>query len=830
LVTPWTRSVSTVAPLPEYPRPQLQRSQWENLNGRWQYEQGQAGQTPPVGQNLAQTILVPFPVESPLSGIGREDINGWYRRTFSVPASWSGQHVLLNFGAVSWRATVYVNGELAGTHQGDYDSFSLDITPLLLRPGQANELIVGFYDPIGAAGEPVGKQVAGTPTGILHTASSGIWQTVWLEPAAAEHLTALGLTPRLESNPARDSLSVDAATAAGGSGRVIAQAFAGSRLVGSGSGRPGQAFALDVSHPRVWTPWSPYLYGLRLRLVVGGRTIDEVNSYFGMRSIAVGRVAGAMRILLNGQFVFETGVLDQGYWPDGLYTPAADAAMRYDIDAAKRLGYDMLREHQKVQPDRWYYWADRLGILVWQDMPGMRVPSRAAPDAAQQAEFRRELDAIVVQHRSDPSIVAWVPFNEGGDQFDPTGITREVKRLDQHALVDIDSGSANCCNAVQAPNSDIQDTHLYFGPFTVPADYRAAVIGEYGGVLPYPPQGHRWPGVLTSLGGPVLAWGLGPITTFLRAQYAELAQEMRTRGLSGAVFTELSGYEDELGILTYDRQASTIPTGFVHGLNRALITASQQPSQLRPQPAAVAAGTTSLWRFNEGRGTHAGDSSGHGHTLTLEGGAGWTRGPHGGALLITAPGQDAVSGAARIDTRHAFTISAWLSSRRAGQSGSAVSEPGPDGSSFSLGIDTAAQGGQSMAGLAGTGKTSAGDATWWTFAVPASSSCTIAHCGIDANMRYDDGRFDPRVGSWHQVTGVYDTGTHTTAIYVDGVPEDVEHVFGIPPPRGALTVGAGVNSYAPTDVFIGAISELRVYTRALSPGEVWALYRAESGR
>src|SRR5205807_1644813 len=236
------------------------------------------------------------------------------------------------------------------------------------------------------------------------------------------------------------------------------------------------------------------------------------------------------------------------------------------------------------------------------------------------AEFRRELDAIVGQHRSDPSIVAWVPFNEGGDQFDPAGVTREIKALDPQALVDTDSGSANCCNAIQASNSDVLDTHLYFGPFTVPADYRAAMIGEYGGVLPYPPRGHRWPGTLTSLGSPVLAWGLGPITTFLRAQYSELAQEMRIRGLSGATFTELSNYEDELGILTYDRRVFTIPPGLVHGLNQALINASQRPSQLRPQPAAIPPGTTGLWRFSEGHGTRAADSSGRGHTLTLEGG------------------------------------------------------------------------------------------------------------------------------------------------------------------------------------------------------------------
>ena len=569
LLTPWTRSVSTTSPLPDYPRPQLARSRWLSLNGRWQYQQGAAGQEPPFGQDLAQTILVPFPPESPLSGIGREDQWGWYRRTFAIPASWGG-HVLLNFGAVAWQARVYVNGRLAGSHDGDYDGFSLDITPYL-KPTGANELVVGFYDPIGGAGEPVGKQVSGSPHGIYHTASSGIWQTVWLEPVPAEHVTGLALVPDLR----HDRLLVTASIASGSGGRLTAEAVAGSRVVARGAGTPGRRLALRIPSPREWSPLHPYLYTLRLRLG-GGSSADQVTSYFGMRSISLGRADGATRILLNGRFVFETGALDQGFWPDGLYTPPADAAMRSDILAAKNLGYDMLREHAKVEPDRWYYWADRLGILVWQDMPNMRVLERAGPTAAQEAEFRRELQAIVDQRRSHPSIVSWIPFNEGWDQFDPAGIAAEVKRLDRSALVDSDSGSANCCGAIEAPNTDIRDTHLYFGPFAVPADRRASVIGEYGGVLAFPPGRDRWPGGLTSLGSPVLAWGRPTVQSFLRAQYSELTQEMRLRGLSGAVFTELSGYENELGILTYDRRVSTMPAAFVHGLNERLIAASQQ--------------------------------------------------------------------------------------------------------------------------------------------------------------------------------------------------------------------------------------------------------------
>ncbi len=820
LLTPWTRSVSSVAPLPDYPRPQLERARWVNLNGRWQYEQGWQGEAPPFGRELAQTILVPFPVQSPLSGIERGDSYGWYRRTFTIPASWSGSRVILNFGAVAWQAAVYVNGTLAGTHRGDYDSFSFDITRLLHKTGR-NELLVGFFDPVGAAGEPVGKQVPGPPHSIYHTASSGIWQTVWLEPVGSDHLTALELVPDVP----RGRLLITASTSGAGA-RVVAQALAGGTVVATATGPPGQAFSLRIHDPHLWSPSDPYLYGLHLQLVSRGHVIDDVQSYFGMRSITLGRVGGATRILLNGHFLFETGALDQGYWPDGLYTPPTDGAMRFDIATAKQLGYNLLREHQKIQPARWYYWADRLGLLVWQDMPQMHPPGNLAPTPAAEGEFRRELQAIVAQNRSHPSIVTWIPFNEGWSQFSPSGVTQEVKSLDPSALVDSDSGSADCCNAIEPPNSNINDTHLYTGPFSVSADNRASVIGEYGGVLAYPPPAHRWPGVLTSIGSAVAPWGQGPVTGVLRAQYAELSQEMRMRGLSGAVFTELSGYEDELGILTYDRRAFTMPPALVRSLNGSLITASEQSAaSLRPDGPAVPAGTTGLWTFNEGAGTEAGDSSGHGHNLSLSGGAGWTTSPFGGALAITAAGQSAVAEGPLIDTARSFTISVWLNYAQVGESGTAVSEPGPDGSSFSLGLYTGNQGAESFGGIPGV--SSLPNATWWTFVVPGSSTCTSLQCGVRANLRYDDGRFDPRPGRWHEVTGVYDTSTATITIYEDGVPEDVEHVFGIPPARGPLTVGAGVDDYSPTDTFLGAIARLRIYSRALAPSEVWKLYEAE---
>ena len=818
LTTPWTYAVSTVAPLPEYPRPQLQRSQWLSLNGRWQYEAGKRGEKPPIGRALADTILVPFGVQSPLSGIERSDAWGWYRRFFTIPRSWRGQHVMLNFGAVSWWARVYVNGQAAGMHHGDYDAFSFDITRLL-RPDRENELVVGFYDPVGGAGEPVGKQIPGSPYGYFHTAVSGIWQTVWLEPVAGEHVGALDLIPELSRRALVVSAEVTGGTAGsvrgGGGPELQATALDGDRTVATASGPAGYPVVLRIPHPHEWSPWDPFLYGLRLQLLAGGHVVDTVESYFGMRSISLGRVGGAVRILLNGKFVFQAGALDQGYWPDGLYTPPSDEAARFDIAAAKELGFDMLREHEKVEPDRWYYWADRLGILVWQDMPSMPVADRSAPPAPARSEFTRELDRIVTQHRSDPAIVVWVPFNEGWGQFDEAAITDEIKQLDPSSLVDTDSGSGNCCGAAEPPASDLRDSHLYSGPFAVPADRRATVIGEYGGVLPYPPAGHRWTGVLTSIGSPVAVWPPAPTVELLRAQYAELADEMRLRGLSAAAFTELAEYEQELGILTYDRRVFTMPPGVLRALNDSLIASSEHLSGLLPPTAPSPSDFSGQWLFSEGSGTAAADSSARHLTLTLQNGATWTAGPiirgrPTGALSITAPGQAAVTPARVINTTRSFAVSAWLRAGATNESGTAVSEPGPDGASFSLGIDTEPRG------------------TWWTFVVPGASNCTSAQCGVRANLRYGDRRYSARPGRWYQLTAVYDARTAAIALYVDGVPEDVEHVFGIPPATGPLTVGEGTDDYTPTDSFIGAIATLRTFGRALAPDEVWDLYREDA--
>ncbi len=829
LRTPWTDAVSTVTPLPDYPRPELQRQRWMNLNGEWQYEVAQPGQSLPVGRALAQTILVPFPVEAPLSGIGRQDYSGWYRRTFAIPHDWRSDHVLLNFGAVSYLATVWVNGRLAGRHLGDYDAFSLDITHLL-HPRGSNELIVGFQDPVGSAGEPVGKQLNGSPRGIHHSPSSGIWQTVWLEPVAAEHITALTITPQLSHRSAVVSTEVRGPRG----GQLLATALAGGRTVAAATGAPGKPLVLHIRAPIPWTPWNPYLYQLHLAVVRHGRVVDAVSSYFGMRSISLGRVDGAVRILLNGKFVFESGALDQGYWPDGLYTPSSDDAMRFDITAAKRMGYDMLREHQKVQPDRWYYWADRLGMLVWQDMPSPSIAPARAPTTQTEAEFERELGRIVGQLRSHPSLVMWIAFNEGWGQFDPAGVTHEIRRLDPAALVDTDSGSADCCAAVESDASDVRDSHLYTGPFAAPADRRASVIGEYGAMLPYPPTGHRWPGILTSLGIPAAQLDQPPIDKLLRAQYAELAQETRIRGLSGAVFTELANYEQELGILTYDRRVFTIGAKLLSGLNQHLIASSERMATREEMRPAVPPDPSGTWRFTEGTGSVAADSSGHHNDLALEGGATWGAGPTLGrgtthAVDFTGPGQLAKTTAPVIDTGRSFTVSAWVRSDLDGQSGTAVSGPGAAGSAFSLGIHSGPGGGQENAGLIALGRPPvAGTQTLWTFAVPAGD-CTIVECGVGADLHFADARWDVQGGRWYQLTAVSDLATRTIRLYVDGAPADVEHVFGLPATSSPLIVGEGSGAYSGSDQFIGAVTALRTYSRALSPAEVWGLYRADAG-
>ena len=563
LSTRWTAQVSATNALPDYPRPQLVRRDWQTLNGVWQFAAATAGQAPPINQDLPERVLVPFPIESALSGLQRHEDRMWYRRTFTVPQAWSGQHVQLNFGAVDWQTTVYVNGQQVGTHRGGYDAFSFDITARL-HDG-ANELIVGVYDATDRGEQPIGKQRS-TPKGIFYTASSGMWQTVWLEPTPAAHITRVDMTPDLPGRALR--LIVHAA---GVSGQTVrATALDSGAEVGHATGAVETELRIPVPAPRLWSPDQPFLYDLKVALQDGTTVVDAVTSYFGMRSIGVKKIGPVLRLVLNGRFVFQMGTLDQGFWPDGLYTAPTDEALRFDLQQQKALGFNLIRKHIKVEPQRWYYWADKLGLLVWQDMPAMK-PADPSPTARQ--EFEKELRAIVDEHRSATSIVMWVPFNEGWGEYDPQRIAAQIKQWDPGRLVDNNSG-VNCCGSQDGGNGDVVDWHVYVGPDApFPSVVRASVLGEFGG-LGLKVAGHEWqPGTHFSYADERDSTAL---TQHYVALIGTVSRLMEREGLNAAVYTQLTDVETELnGLFTYDRAVLKLDARAVKAANQQLIDRSK---------------------------------------------------------------------------------------------------------------------------------------------------------------------------------------------------------------------------------------------------------------
>ncbi|QOV33892.1 glycoside hydrolase family 2 [Streptomyces ferrugineus] len=556
LRTKWADEVGPGNAHPEYPRPQLTRSAWRNLNGRWQFAAAEEGERPPVGKDLAERILVPYPVESQLSGLQRHEDRMWYRRTFTVPADWrigSGKRLKLNFGAVDWRTEVFVNGTKVTEHTGGYDKFSADITDAL-EPGRTQELIVGVYDPTDAAdGEnpPLGKQRL-DPSGIWYTPSSGIWQTVWMEPVAPDHVAGLKLTPDVEAG----TLTVEPQGVRDGV-PVTATAYDGRRKVATASGRTGQPLTLALPDAHLWSPDDPFLYDLKVR--VGA---DRVGSYFGMRSIAVEKIDGVPRTVLNGAPIFMMATLDQGFWPDGLHTAPTDEALAYDLKAHKELGFNAVRKHIKVEPDRWFHWADRLGLLVWQDMPAMTAGVN--PSAAARAQYEREMKQMIDEHVSSPSVVMWVTFNEGWGQYDIGRIAEQAKAWDPTRLVNGQSG-LNLGDDGHA--GDIMDEHGYPSPALPPRPdgERALVSGEYGGLgLAVP--GHAWSVQQSYV-------DVDPAT--YTDDYLTKLDEVRAlvcRGSNGAVYTQITDVEGELnGLLTYDRAVLKPDAARLRAAHEALI-------------------------------------------------------------------------------------------------------------------------------------------------------------------------------------------------------------------------------------------------------------------
>ncbi|MGH9416017.1 MAG: glycoside hydrolase family 2 protein [Terriglobales bacterium] len=542
LRTRWARLVNPAAPLPEYPRPQMTRARWLNLNGLWQYALTAPDAPPPT--QYGESILVPFCYESSLSGVGAASVPDqrlWYRRTFTLPAAWPaspGERIVLHFGAVNWDSSVFLNGQPVGNHRGGYTGFSFDITAQL-RPG-ANELVVSAWNPLRANqpdAQVLGKQRL-HPGGIFYTAATGIWQTVWLEPVPAAHITALRLTPDID----RGVLRLTVASTAPAAYRVTA--LDGGHTVAEGASYTGRELDLPIPNPRLWSAVDPHLYTLKIALDGNG---DAVGSYFAMRKISLGHdAAGHMRMLLNNQFVFELGTLDQGYWPAGVYTAPTDAALRYDIEVTKQLGFNLIRKHAKVEPPRWYYWADKLGVVVWQDMPQMFAGRQGALTDDAKAQFEREWSAEIAELYNHPSIIVWTTFNEGWGQHDTAAIVALTKQLDSSRLVNDASGWTD------KGVGDIQDTHAYPGPGDKPpAADRATVDGEFGGVTMAVP-GHRWTTTQVKGYGKVL-----DDSKLVTGRYVALlkkVEQLRDQGLSAAVYTQITDVEQEInGLLTYDR-------------------------------------------------------------------------------------------------------------------------------------------------------------------------------------------------------------------------------------------------------------------------------------
>ena len=578
LTTPWTDQVSPSNALPEYPRPQLTRPRWENLNGVWQFAGGSAGEAPPVGEDLAERILVPYPTESALSGIERHEDQMWYRRTFTVPESWQigdGQRLRINFGAVDHAATVWVNGVEVADHTGGYTSFSADVTDAL-EPSGTQEIVVGVEDRTDETWQPIGKQRNVPDRGIFYTSSSGIWQTVWMEPVAARgHVEDLDMATDVDT----DTLTLTVDTGGDASGLTVrAVVTDGQTTVATAEGASDQPLDVQVPDADLWSPDHPFLYSLDVTVLDGQQEVDQVGSYFGMREIGTARGAdGRLHITLNHEILFVMSTLDQGFWPDGIYTAPTDEALRFDVAEAKRLGFNAIRKHIKVEPDRWYHAADQLGMLVWQDMPSMRTGGIPPPDA--QAEFERQLHEVVDQHESWTSVIGWIPFNEGWGEWsrEATGrIADSVAAQDPTRLVNAHSGVNCCASHGDSGRGDVIDWHAYTGPAQpTPDDRRVAVDGEHGGFgLEVP--GHMW---FEDGGAYQMAQTEDELTRLYVENQRELISIAQQRGISGAVYTQVTDIEHEVnGFFTYDRRVEKTDFDQVRAVNDAVVRNADRPA------------------------------------------------------------------------------------------------------------------------------------------------------------------------------------------------------------------------------------------------------------
>ena len=573
--TAWASKVDPSAPLPEYPRPHMVRDMWQSLNGLWNYAILTKGANAP--EKFDGKILVPFAIESSLSGVQKTvggDNELWYQRSFAVPTAWKGKRIMLNFGAVDWKADVWLNDIKIGSHQGGYAPFSIDVTSFLVKD-KAQNLVVKVWDPTDDGFQPRGKQV-NKPEGIFYTAVTGIWQTVWIEPVEQAHISQLKTVPNIDGG----NVSVLAITSGASSSDIIeVKVLDQGKVVGAGKAANGQEVIVAVPDAKLWSPELPFLYDMEVSIIRNGVTTDKLKSYVGMRKISTKVDAnGIHRMQLNNKNYFQFGPLDQGWWPDGLYTAPTDEALLFDIKKTKDFGFNMIRKHVKVEPARWYYHCDKEGILVWQDMPSgdafqtwLQRSYFTAPELqrtkSSEDNFIQEWKEIMDLTYSNPSVVVRVPFNEAWGQFNTPKIVELTKNYDPSRLVNPASGGNHF------DVGDMIDIHNYPEPMLGIYDSkRVNVLGEYGG-LGLPIDGNLWE---TGRNWGYVQYKSSEQTTDAYILLAEKLKKLIPVAYSAAVYTQTTDVESEVnGIMTYDRKVIKMNEEKIRKINREICQSLQ---------------------------------------------------------------------------------------------------------------------------------------------------------------------------------------------------------------------------------------------------------------
>ncbi len=570
LMTNFSKDVNPENVLPEYPRPQMVRSKWLNLDGPWQFQAGNSeNESIPKG-NLSRTILVPFPVESALSGIMEHHERIWYKRTFTLPAEWKGQKILLHFGAVDFESEIFINGKSVGAHKGGYDPFSFDITGAI-KSGSQQEIVVRVFDPTDNGGFPRGKQTL-NPRGIMYTSVTGIWQTVWLEPVPQASISNIKIIPDIDKSVV--NLTVNSSNTKGFT--VMVKIKDGNKIIQTKLGNVNTELNIPVPNEKLWSPDDPFLYDMDISLVKGNTALDNISSYFGMRKISVENDEGYKKLFLNNKFLFQIGPLDQGFWPDGIYTAPTDKAIQFDLETIKKFGFNMVRKHIKVEPYRWYYWADKLGLLVWQDMPSANSYTEHTPPV-DTAEYASELTRMIQTHWNSPSIIMWDVFNEGQGQHNTAGLVQKVKELDSSRLVNQASGGE------LFGAGDILDIHSYPAPACPSGTAQALACGEYGGIG-YIIKDHLWNNGF----GYVMINDQNAYNNLYNSFSNDLTVFKTNNGLSAAVYTQITDVETELnGLITYDRAVIKGDMQKINTSNTNVITKKLYLSEILPSSQKI---------------------------------------------------------------------------------------------------------------------------------------------------------------------------------------------------------------------------------------------------